>query len=390
MNVSMSKMWIAMGCLVASTQLHAGWISGGGEMIQDGANPWFIQNTKTVTYCTQYGSHFSLATEVADKMVADALAFWKDEFSRGQSIFEPRIEVATQNFVKVECPNGRKDVDIAFQFDVLDDQQREFIKNPEHYAALTIRTDYDSKVLKGRGFIYVSPDSGPNRFVGRDLVDLPWSFNNGGLLYWTLVHELGHVFGMQHTTQRAETKHVMAFDFVETILSKESAPRFVRDLNVAPIFQASHHPVGDGLVFCPGNSQRSRILRRFFGVPESEGCIEWTYAGGRFKVFVLRGLERVLWGESRSGDGLIFSLLSSAMNFWLPKEQTVFPANTKYVKTPSYYVTDGTSEYRSLDGATVRQMSFSFDPRADTSSGISVKFGGIMDGKLYANLIEGI
>lgn len=37
-----------------STNLRAGsWSSGGGNLLKDANNPWFIQNAESVTYCLE-------------------------------------------------------------------------------------------------------------------------------------------------------------------------------------------------------------------------------------------------------------------------------------------------------------------------------------------------
>lgn len=80
-----------------------------------------------------------------------------------------------------------------------------------------MRTDYDLKLLKGRGYMYFSPQSGPLKLDGEQFGDDFWSYENGLLLGRVILHELGHVFGIAH---HGPQDGVMAADFPEKIVSK--------------------------------------------------------------------------------------------------------------------------------------------------------------------------
>ena len=76
---------------------------------------------------------------------------------------------------------------------------------PQQFVGITVRTEYDEGTRKGRGFVYIAPESGPLRFEGTDTIRYPWSLRDSpvwargfGLFHKVLTHELGHVFGVAH------------------------------------------------------------------------------------------------------------------------------------------------------------------------------------------------
>ncbi|MGK5084488.1 hypothetical protein WDW37_14430 [Bdellovibrionota bacterium FG-1] len=197
-----------LGSLAASTVFAGGWTSGGGNILKDANNPWFLKNTATVTYCilsdpTVFGD---IPTLVPD-LVSRAIAYWKTQMSdpaaevvkyltgNPNSPWEP-IRVGTQEFVFHSTCEGTEDV--TFQFGVLTPEQKAFLGDPTRLVGVAVRTDYDEVHLRGKGFIYISADSGPLRYKGGHLRDRAWHEGKGGVLYRAIVHEIGHVFGLSH------------------------------------------------------------------------------------------------------------------------------------------------------------------------------------------------
>jgi hypothetical protein len=81
-------------------------------------------------------------------------------------IKELKVYVNTDMTFKDVCDES---VDLAFQFGWLSQVQQQEIERLKvdltRYVALSIRTDYSTQ-LRGKGFIYVSPDRGPMAFRG--------------------------------------------------------------------------------------------------------------------------------------------------------------------------------------------------------------------------------
>jgi hypothetical protein len=75
---------ISTASFVPVASAVGGMSTGGGELIKDSANPWFIQNTGEVTYCIEMDSNnFHQDLEVVRKMIDKAFAYWRTELQSG-------------------------------------------------------------------------------------------------------------------------------------------------------------------------------------------------------------------------------------------------------------------------------------------------------------------
>src|SRR3989339_632524 len=68
--------------------------------------------------------------------------------------------------------------------------------NPRDKVALAVRTQYDEKKLRAKGFIYFSPDSGKMRVKGDEKIEIIWKYQK--IFLGILKHEWGHVLGVTH------------------------------------------------------------------------------------------------------------------------------------------------------------------------------------------------
>ena len=60
-----------------------GWTTGGGEIIEDSQNPWFIQNTKEIKYCVQIQrDKFFVPEQRIDELILASFEYWKKRVQR--------------------------------------------------------------------------------------------------------------------------------------------------------------------------------------------------------------------------------------------------------------------------------------------------------------------
>ena len=178
--------------------------SGGGILYGFKANPWFKPGQVNPTWCLNLDSTvFSLSGAEVEVILQSVIRAW-----------EP---VGHVKFEQVSC---RNEADVRFEFGTLSEQD-------PHAAAITVMTDYNESLQWGRGFIYVSPDQGPKVPVGSPVIERAWSRLDGALLKLTLLHELGHVFGLQHIQESDGLMGARTIEFMlnpNLVISAESDP----------------------------------------------------------------------------------------------------------------------------------------------------------------------
>lgn len=260
------------------------WSSGGGELIRDSANPWFIRADEDVRYCILLDEkNFGASADRARSNVKKAIDYWQRQFRYAIPPSFPDfglLKVGSQRFVETQCDD---DVSIAFQFGILNEAQFQYLKDPSRYAAVTVRTHYDENSLRAKGFIYVSPANGKLRNFDQSIVQNVWAVNDGHLLYLTLLHELGHVFGIQHMGAFGDLMHG---SFVEMILSTNESAR-AREYSDPNFFDLrTNFPE-----ICPAKNVLS-LWRRFFDAREGESCFRFEFDHGNLpNVFGVSSLS---------------------------------------------------------------------------------------------------
>ena len=180
--------------------------SGGGVIHRDALNPWFLENTRTVRYCIDIDvDNFGVSADEASRQVTSALNEWtatlrlSDDEYYGANELVPfgQIRIGTQNFVELSCSDAAE-LDLRFQLGRLTAEQQANFNNPKEFVGIAVRTEYDISRLKGRGFIYLSPVSGPLAPNHQRMHPAAWSQHDFMPLKVVLKHELGHIFGMDH------------------------------------------------------------------------------------------------------------------------------------------------------------------------------------------------
>lgn len=235
-----------------------GWVGMGGELFKDARNPWFVKNTKDAYYCIQLDKKdMSIDESSVNTAFTDAVSYWKGEFSRALSAGDGRFDLGKQNFNKVSCQDSQVHLRILFGASFLNTKEKEFLKDPDRYVGVTVRTEYDHKQLRAKGFMFFSNDLNRKGFVSG-----AWS--RPKILRYALMHELGHVFGMPHIGTG-----LMSEIFLDQLIKPEYIDYYER-LPVESVISPNIEIASCEMVM---NSTKS-----FFGMPADHNCILLKYA----------------------------------------------------------------------------------------------------------------
>ncbi len=292
--------------------------SGGGNIYSDQINPWFMQNTSTIRYCITISPDFSnLSQAKIHKLVEEAFAFWKNEFNEEKAfsiLLSPVPVLGSQEIIYGECDSN---TDLRFQLGIISEEQKKGLYNFQTVIATAYRESYDQVNLKGKGFIYVAPQSGSLRPKSDAMIEHPWDNVRHDTLLLTLIHELGHIYGLQDD-HKVPDRELMSASFVENMTSREP---FTASLeSMAPLGTMAEFFYGTTLT----PTRYKKELASFLGITTKN---EITLQGEGDRV-VLTSEEGVVGTlkltKKHNGINVVNALLSDKIRIWLPEEQKVF------------------------------------------------------------------
>lgn len=373
--------------ILLSTTAYAlgGWSSGGGELLKDSRNPWFLNNVRDVSYCVLFdNANFGTTKENAESQISRALQFWKKQFAYAVL---PRLkrfgqlQIASQNFHQVPCES---DPDITFQFGVLTKEQKKYLSDPREYAAISARTQYDEASMRGKGFVYISPSHGPLSYNSEGVTKNAWSIDNGKLLYLTLLHEMGHIFGLPHLGSYGD---LMSEGFVESILASATNENSseLASKNFFSLPEKSRR-------ICQANETVLQRWHQYFGLGVNDKCLEFElvhdannqlFGETQIEVFASTSpssARRHLYSISTVMDRFFPSFISL---IWLPDKQTVFEKDeallppARGVLGVNLFSLSKQGQFKLMDGKTTRSISVRFEQ----GKGLLV-IDGVLDGQI--------
>lgn len=373
------------------------WSSGGGGILKDSRNPWFLNNISSVRYCIQIDEkNFGVSANFADTQIQKSIAYWKKQFSFAITPelkdFGP-LKVATQTFNQVPCDD--KLLDMKFQFGVLDDEQFRYLQKPNEFGAVSVRTDYAPSTMSAKGFIYVSPTQGSLAFRGVGKKQYIWKQNDGALLYLTLVHEMGHVFGLPHMGKMGD---IMSESYVEMILqAPEDSGSFIKSSNFFYELPDRMKTLCLKNFIVEGHSVDVQPLldewKKFFDLEETDSCLKIVFEHSDSQAFKN---TKVLFYFGSSAETLrevghanvAFQGFTPINDYliWLPEDQNVFSKNDVQFNLPGIpgaalysYTKIGT--YEGKNPLTKRSLIVQF-----TQGSGSISITGIIDNKIITIL----
>ncbi len=341
------KLLLAAVATIFSSSAYAGWASSGGEVITDQNNAWFIQNTKTVRYCILIDEeNFGQTKARSLELIQESIQYWKEQFAVANKM-QPNLKVKTgmQEFVYVEDCNGAN-IDLRFQFGVLDsDDQRNYIKNLESLIAVAVRTEYDFRDLKAKGFIYIAASKGPLAIPVANRRESPWSDYNGMALRVVLTHELGHVFGIPHMDNR-DLVGVMGQSLPYYMILNKLTPLPENQEVVLPKLFVDRSD--KQFVSCTINSESDLLykgaMELLLGIDKPYQCY-----GMKFSDNMASAAPLTVYGyEAKDSEPVVLmrdeSLYSYASeigtpigSFYANKQSTLIPHDEHTMQLPSYY-----------------------------------------------------
>ncbi len=333
-------LYILVICSSCSALAAGGWNSGGGGLIDDTLNPWFLPNTKAVSYCIEIDeAKMGFSRKFVEPLVLRALDFWRGQFALAPD-GDNHIRIATQTFVKTELCGDR--TDLKFQFGVLSRIQAKAIQEPTRFVSFASREHYDRQSLRGSGFIYFSPERGPLAIRKNYLPQLPWSATQGLAIYPVLLHELGHIFGLSHDSgdglmndgfpelllSLPKSDHKFALDLLNVLFAKND-PDFIGFRNTSPLFEK----------FCvrsvsESNTTLPTLFERYFGLLGGGGTCSYALLKNVTELEIVQssgdGVETVT-GTAHLRKLPESSVWRPVVKVFLPRGQKVFPTEAKNI-----------------------------------------------------------
>ena len=347
------------------------WTSAGGEGVRDARNPWFLNNVREVSYCVEIdAANFGTTADLAKAKVKKALDFWQTEFSKASLPSLPTfgaLKIASQNFVEKSCDDT---TDLRFQFGVLSPDQETRLQKPQDFAALSVRTQYSEKDLRAQGFIYVSPARGRLAYKSEGFLQDIWSQDQSENLYLTLVHELGHVFGLPHLGSYGE---LMSEGYIESLITQtllrdeSSKTSSLKNLNFFSLVKVSP-------TICP-DPVLLKEWQKFFNLGDKDRCVQFRFehdaqseffGPSKIQVWASAGISgaKVQVAQADLTVGRFTPTYLSLI--WLPETQQVFDkaelqsADLGVIGTPLMSITKR-GNFVSPDGQSKHNISVRFD-----------------------------
>ena len=374
---------VLLSTILCSPSVIAGWNSGGGELLSDAANPWFLENTKEVSYCIKIDeANFGILRSIASQKITKVIDYWKFQFSYGEPAKDLMDDIlpklGTQKFVETDCT---EDTDIVFQFGVLSKKQHDHLGNPRKVVGIAVRTEYDQSNLRGKGFIYISPQFGSLSLDRPNSLKDRWAIQDSALLELILAHEMGHVFGARH------------FDH---IVMSETTPDQITDVlrgkRIAEMIERGSLPnafPAPRKNFVAQTCWSGQWDDPVMGMPKNWRCLKIVVkalngeTGTPIVVaYAKKSKSAKQWvkiGESTHGYAGFGSIMRNDHAFapvFLPEAQKVFSTKARFLKTFRIYKPEVAFSYRQLLTNKITTLEFQV--------GYSLIVRGVIEGyKIY-------
>ncbi len=373
--------------VLAGTNALAGWTSGGGDLLRDSQNPWFIQNTQVVKYCVAVDEkNFGVKRSRISDFVLNALKYWQKELGSlpsTQVSGQYEFRLGTQIFNEVDCAD---EVDVRFQFGVLSKQQRKKLGPTNEIVGVAVRTEYDQVNLKGKGFIYISPESGPLKLKLDNVHQTIWHLAHGAILYPTLLHEIGHMFGVRHTSGNGSG--LMDERYLEAIVQDRRADLWaevwseIYRLHMEPgFFKFRSETLPTAICQTP-----RPLIMDFFEIDPHLNCYKASIQDSHLLVYSGSAIDKLELSGQADLESKDSPESEVAINIYVNPSQNIFLNNNS--SAPFLALANSRKIffkglYKSIDGKTQKDVSVQVSPAGNK------QFSGQISGKSYLDLALG-
>ncbi len=209
------------------------WEISGAEERKDKHNPWFL-GKMDVTYCVIVNSNDfgNLPIEHASSIIDESIEYWQNQIDKSYRTdrfpfdLDGVLNLSTTNFIFEDKCN--KDTQIKFQFGHLTENQ---VKNKEYFLkpdmlGVSVRTDYDSQKLRGKGFVFIRPPRGHFSYNADKYYEDIWDIQDRMYLKFILTHEIGHLFGMHENRNNMPQQALVMSESIVEFFDKNIIDRF--------------------------------------------------------------------------------------------------------------------------------------------------------------------
>ena len=204
----MMKMILTLCILLFTNQnSFAGISTNGGNLTSDQNNVWYLGD-KPVRYCIENHPRFPLNLKESQALVRESIDDWIQFFKKygldKMSFDDLKNHGSAKlslNFIEVPCDNDPELLRFQLGTDQPSIKESLSIDSRQNALAMSIRKDYNHETYRNGGIVWIRN----------------WSFNKAEAKH-LLLHELGHVFGMQH-----DSIHVMDSQVADNIRIRKNS-----------------------------------------------------------------------------------------------------------------------------------------------------------------------
>lgn len=169
--------------------------AGGDNPLPEEGSAWFLEEARTIHYCVEYSADFGVAKEVAISKIKWAFGEWATYIQRKMvyqfSNVEPQMKLTTKSEYHEKC-DGKQD--LIFYLGVENESVIQAKKKFNNPSGFVHRIKYDIEKGWSQGYVWLAKTESVD-----PKAEFPkWSYPT--VLDGIVLHELGHIYGCDHTS----------------------------------------------------------------------------------------------------------------------------------------------------------------------------------------------